>query len=136
MASKYGITEFADGLGDVVELLDDDGIRSAFKKGEKFEVFKLLVKGAEAYPKIKELVDDSTVFFQEAGDLQREEKDQVLNIIKARFPNPDPLQQKVLDIYETAGFGFGFVLDTISGALQFVEMAKAIFAPARPAGTF
>lgn len=128
MASKYGIQEFADGLGDVVELLDDDGIRSAFKKGQNFEMLKFILEAGEAYPKVKEFIDDWAVWSREAGDLDLNEKDEVLAIIKERHPNPDELQAKVIEVFETAGFGYEYIAGmVIGGAKEMVARVNKLF---------
>ena len=126
--NKYGVTEFADTLGDFVLLIGEDGVRSAFKKGSNFEVIKLLVETAEAYPTVKEMVDDSKTFFQEAADLKTFEKDEVISLIKRRFPDPDPVQAKVIEFYEVSGFAFVWVVDSVAGGAQtLIAMVKTLF---------
>lgn len=130
MAGKYGVVEFTDTLGDIVEAAAEDGLRSAFDGN--FEILKFLIEAADEYPNIKEMIDDIPTFALEAGDLQPEEKDEVMTGLRARFPNPDPVQAKILEFYDTAGFGFVWIVrDVIGGGRELVARVVNLFGGVR-----
>lgn len=125
MADKFGKAEVQDTLGDVVEAVGPNGIRSAFQG--KFELVKFLIEAAEVYPTIREAIDDFPVFWQEFKDLTPQESLEVVAGIKARHPEPDEVQKTVINVLENAALTQDYIQNkVIGGGAKLVEQWKNV----------
>ncbi len=116
--NKFGYDEVTDTLGDLIEAAGPNGIRSAFKKGQKFELVKFLIEAAEVYPTVNEMINDFATFWAQTKDLLPQESLSVIGSIKVRFPQPDPVQAKIIAVLENSALTQEYLQDQVIGGAK------------------
>ena len=125
MENKFGFTEVVDTFGDLINAAGEDGIRSVFTG--RFELVRFLIEAAELYPTVKEAIDDFGTFWSELKDLTPQESLDAVGAIRARFPVPDPVQEKIIVVLENAALTQDYVQGgVIEGGKRVLEAWKRL----------